>query len=176
MEIAQLIEFTGPFGPDSRAILEEGQAILDGILENKLVIAQEVAEVTNLLLQKNRAYGSSVFNPMGIFVKGVNATLAVDVRIEDKLARIKQATDFSEDTELDLIGYLILKRLVARRAKEKRDLERQPELPGYRVGELHPSVMEHRPECPMSHNEPVCTCPTRPLPGLTDVDGYDPER
>jgi hypothetical protein len=34
------------------------------------------------------------------------------IRIDDKLSRIARGQDAGEDTELDLIGYLILKRVL----------------------------------------------------------------
>lgn len=78
---------------------------------------QRIAEiglcVVGLLLRKNVAYGSSVFEPMGIFAKGA-ALDQIHVRIDDKLARIARGHAIDgEDTTLDLAGYLILE-LVAR--------------------------------------------------------------
>lgn len=66
-------------------------------------------EVTNLLLEKNAAYGDSALNPVGIFSKG-NAVESLCARIDDKLMRIKNKgiNDLTEDTVTDLIGYLIL--------------------------------------------------------------------
>ena len=66
-------------------------------------------EVIDLLVEKNKAYGSSALEPLGIFAQGT----AVDnlcARIDDKLARIKNRglNDNTEDTLKDLIGYLIL--------------------------------------------------------------------
>lgn len=66
-------------------------------------------EVTNLLLEKNAAYGDSALNPVGIFSKG-DAVQSLCARIDDKLMRIKNKgiNDLTEDTVTDLIGYLIL--------------------------------------------------------------------
>jgi len=48
--------------------------------------------------------------PLGIFHKGTTIE-AINARIDDKLARIKnQSTD--EDAELDLLGYLLWKRVL----------------------------------------------------------------
>jgi len=71
-------------------------------------------EVSGLLLEKNRLYGDSLADPVNIFHKG--STLdGINARIDDKLARIRSAqTDDAEDAELDLIGYLIMKRAVKR--------------------------------------------------------------
>ena len=77
-------------------------------------IVGELSDLTDLLLAKNKAYGNSVANPMRIFSK-VDATEQINVRIDDKLSRIARGSEFgTEDTELDLIGYLILKRAIRR--------------------------------------------------------------
>ncbi len=68
-----------------------------------------VKNVTDLLKEKNKAYGDSALNPAGIFSK-LNATEALCARIDDKIMRIKNKgiNDKTEDTVDDLIGYLLL--------------------------------------------------------------------
>ena len=75
--------------------------------EEKLDI--EVKIITDLLKEKNKAYGNTALNPTNIFSK-LNATEAICARIDDKLARIgnKGINDETEDTVDDLIGYLLL--------------------------------------------------------------------
>lgn len=89
--------------------------------EIQKIIEEECDKVKSLLLKKNADYGSSFARPILIFSK-MNAEEQVDVRIDDKLRRIKNLRDnqpnIHEDTELDLIGYLILKR-VLRRLKDE---------------------------------------------------------
>ena len=65
--------------------------------------------ITDLLKEKNKAYGNTALNPTNIFSK-LNATEAICARIDDKLARInnKGINDLTEDTIDDLIGYLLL--------------------------------------------------------------------
>lgn len=65
--------------------------------------------VTDLLKEKNKAYGDSALNPAGIFSK-LDATEALCARIDDKIMRIKNKgiNDETEDTVNDLIGYLLL--------------------------------------------------------------------
>jgi hypothetical protein len=71
--------------------------------------------VKALLLQKNADYGSSFAQPIGIFAKGLTADQQIGVRIDDKLQRILTGrNEISEDTEQDLIGYLVLKRVLRR--------------------------------------------------------------
>ena len=78
-------------------------------METRDLIVEVSTEVTNLLLEKNAAYGDSALNPVGIFSKG-DAVESLCARIDDKLMRIKSKgiTDATEDTVHDLIGYLIL--------------------------------------------------------------------
>ena len=69
-------------------------------------------EVINLLLTKNKAYGDTANDPPQIFSK-LSAKEGILARIDDKLSRIKTVglNDQTEDTLLDLIGYLILYRV-----------------------------------------------------------------
>ena len=68
-----------------------------------------VKQITDLLKQKNKAYGNTALNPTNVFSK-LNATEAICARIDDKLARISNRgiNDETEDTVDDLIGYLLL--------------------------------------------------------------------
>lgn len=70
---------------------------------------QITTKITNLLKEKNEAYGDTALNPTNIFSK-LGSTEAICARIDDKLARIsnKGITDETEDTVDDLIGYLLL--------------------------------------------------------------------
>ena len=69
----------------------------------------EVKTITDLLKEKNKAYGNTALSPTNIFSK-LNATEAICARIDDKLARISNRgiNDETEDTVDDLIGYLLL--------------------------------------------------------------------
>lgn len=62
-----------------------------------------------MLVSKNRAYGDSALNPVNIFSSG-NAVDSLCARLDDKLMRIKNRgiNDETEDTVVDIIGYLIL--------------------------------------------------------------------
>jgi hypothetical protein len=65
--------------------------------------------VRELLLEKNDAYGDSALSPLNVF-SSANAEYGIRQRIDDKLKRIQNAglNDETEDTLLDLAGYLIL--------------------------------------------------------------------
>jgi hypothetical protein len=61
-----------------------------------------------LLLRKNKAYGNSALDPLRIFSQA-SADEQLKVRIDDKISRIKnQVGHDDEDAIADLIGYLIL--------------------------------------------------------------------
>jgi len=75
---------------------------------------QQITDVCNkikaLLLLKNKAYGDSALDPIRIFSKN-DSLDGLLVRIDDKLSRIKNvgvASNATEDTLMDLIGYLVL--------------------------------------------------------------------
>lgn len=69
-------------------------------------------EVKDILLEKNRAYGNSASDPVRIFSKA-DPLEQINVRIDDKLSRLMRGHEYAgDDTELDLIGYLILKRAI----------------------------------------------------------------
>lgn len=73
-------------------------------------------QIARLLIAKNKAYGDSALNPIRVFSKS-DRIEQLNVRIDDKISRIQRGTDFEdEDTERDLIGYLILK-LIAKESE-----------------------------------------------------------
>tara|TARA_R100000734_G_C3286979_1_gene79494 strand:- start:170 stop:454 length:285 start_codon:yes stop_codon:yes gene_type:complete len=80
-------------------------------------------KVETMLLNKNKDYGNSALEPLHIFNKG-NATDSLCSRIDDKLARIKNVgiSDKTEDTLLDLCGYLILLMISIKDKNEKRNI------------------------------------------------------
>jgi len=81
-------------------------------------IAAVCDEVKDLLVQKNRAYGNSALAPLRIFSRA-EPVEQLNVRIDDKLSRIARGSEFAgDDTELDLIGYLILRRVARSLAEE----------------------------------------------------------
>ena len=85
------------------------------------MISDECDAVKRLLIAKNREYGNSALEPVNVF-SNLSAEEQIRVRIDDKLKRINTThgmakTVIHEDTEQDLIGYLVLLR-VARRWKK----------------------------------------------------------
>jgi hypothetical protein len=66
-----------------------------------------LANVRELLVQKNAAYGDSALNPVRIFSKA-DPTEQIRVRIDDKLSRLVRGEAAGEDVLQDLLGYLLL--------------------------------------------------------------------
>ena len=66
------------------------------------------------MLAKNRKYGNSAIEPCRIFSKATPLE-QINVRLDDKLSRLMSGqADEDEDVELDIIGYLMLKRIAKR--------------------------------------------------------------
>lgn len=80
------------------------------LTNTQTAIAEVVEEVKTILLAKNLAYGNSALEPLRIFSKA-STVEQINVRIDDKLSRLTRGGEAGEDVELDLIGYLVLKRV-----------------------------------------------------------------
>lgn len=74
-------------------------------------IVQQVIQLGALLLKKNKAYGDSALSPLDVFITGLAASEKMAVRIDDKLSRISRGLADGEDPEMDLAGYLVLRRI-----------------------------------------------------------------
>ena len=72
-------------------------------------IKAKCKRVEDLLLQKSAKYGDASLEPVNIFSR-CNSVTSIKARIDDKLKRIQTSgpIDDTEDTLLDLTGYLIL--------------------------------------------------------------------
>lgn len=77
------------------------------------MLDQEMEELSSMIKGKNSAYGNSALAPISVF-SSANVHERLCVRIDDKISRVKSSVDVSEDTVLDLIGYLVLLRLARR--------------------------------------------------------------
>ncbi len=78
-------------------------------MSTKDSISKACRQVEDLLQRKNEAYGDAALNPLNVFSQ-LGAEEGIRVRLDDKLKRIQNAglSDATEDTLLDVIGYLIL--------------------------------------------------------------------
>ena len=90
-----------------------GQVVMH-LTDSQRLITEECNDILEMLLDKNRKYGDSALNPSRIF-SAASPLEQINVRIDDKLSRIASAqSDDNEDVDLDLIGYLILRRIARR--------------------------------------------------------------
>ena len=67
--------------------------------------------IEKILLHKNKKYGNSALEPLGIFAKNLTAEDGIKQRLDDKLKRIQMTPigkQFAKNDLYDLIGYLIL--------------------------------------------------------------------
>lgn len=74
--------------------------------ENK--ITKIMADIEEMLIAKNRAYGDSALEPVRVFSK-TDTVEQLYVRIDDKLSRVQRGHEYpGDDTIFDLVGYLVL--------------------------------------------------------------------
>jgi hypothetical protein len=79
-------------------------------------IIKVTAQVSDLLIAKNKSYGDSALHPARIFSKSDTVEQLL-VRIDDKLSRIQNGHDWPGDNDIDdLIGYLVLLKIAKERA------------------------------------------------------------
>jgi hypothetical protein len=101
--------------------------------EFSIQVSNVLIEIKDLLIEKNKKYGNSALEPLGVFSQ-LSAKEGLLVRIDDKLKRIKNGTLDRDDEDVinDLIGYLVLLKIETnsnpkptsdwRDIKEKQDL------------------------------------------------------
>ncbi len=83
------------------------------------MIEDECADMAVFLIDKNEKYGNSVGDPIGVFSKA-DWKERMHVRMDDKINRLLRGDgNMTEDSEKDLLGYLILKRAIQRVHDEK---------------------------------------------------------
>lgn len=63
--------------------------------------------ITDLLLQKNKQYGNAVLKPIRCFSKEISIKEVIKSRLDEKFARLINASEDNEDAYIDIIGYLI---------------------------------------------------------------------
>jgi len=102
-------------------------------MEFSIQVSNVLIEIKDLLIEKNKKYGNSALEPLGVFSQ-LSAKEGLLVRIDDKLKRIKNGTLDHDDEDVinDLIGYLVLLKIKTnsnpkptsdwRDIKEKQDL------------------------------------------------------
>jgi hypothetical protein len=100
-------------------------------------IVIECRAIKMMLLEKNRKYGDSALEPLGVFAPNLTPAQSIRVRIDDKLKRMRNQGGEDEDVVLDLIGYLILLRIAER---EEKLLVADPTPPAEAVEEARKAV------------------------------------
>lgn len=83
-----------------------------------LAVQAVLAEIKDMLLERNRAYGNSALNPLRVFSRATRDE-QLRVRIDDKLSRLARGGGANtEDTVNDLIGYLVLLKIAQKENPE----------------------------------------------------------
>lgn len=79
-------------------------------------VSKVLDEIKDLLISKNQKYGNSALEPIGVFSQ-LSPEQALFVRIDDKLKRIKNGSLQKDDEDVvnDLIGYLVLLKILTRK-------------------------------------------------------------
>jgi hypothetical protein len=79
-------------------------------------VSSVLSEIRDMLISKNEKYGNSALEPLGVFSQ-LSAKEGLLVRIDDKLKRIKNGSLEKDDEDVinDLIGYLVLLKILTRK-------------------------------------------------------------
>lgn len=79
-------------------------------------VSEVLIEIKDLLVSKNQKYGNSALEPLGVFSQ-LSPEEGLFVRIDDKLKRIKNGSLKKDDEDVinDLIGYLVLLKILTRK-------------------------------------------------------------
>jgi hypothetical protein len=93
---------------------------IDNVDDTESRAREVLLRVADLIKDKNKKYGDSALSPLRIFSR-LDATNSIKVRIDDKLTRIANSglNDDTEDTLMDLIGYMALLVVAVEKTKSK---------------------------------------------------------
>jgi len=80
-------------------------------------IKTECDALCAMLIEKNNAYGNSALNPVRCFSKA-DTIEQINVRLDDELSRLMRGHPAGEDTELVIAGYIILRRVAIKLARQ----------------------------------------------------------
>ena len=91
-------------------------------------VYQVLSEITEMLIAKNQKYGNSAIEPIGIF-SDLDPEEGLKVRIDDKLKRIKNCSLDNDDEDVinDLIGYLVLLKILHKKDQSNEALKKGAE-------------------------------------------------
>lgn len=87
----------------------------------EMAVVHEAMKLATTIIRKNRDYGSSINTPPPL-TPHLDAGIAMDVRLSDKLMRLIQLSkrppevvhESIEDTKMDIVGYILLQRAFER--------------------------------------------------------------
>lgn len=68
---------------------------------------QITTSLCELLTEKNKRYGNAALKPLGVFNKN-NASAGIQIRLDDKLMRVKNSKELRKNDVADIMGYLVL--------------------------------------------------------------------
>ena len=98
------------FGNSKEFDLWNNPRVVEG--STRLKIIQVCNDLKEMLLAKNKAYGDSATDPLRMFGKSTPLE-GLCTRIDDKLNRIYKGSEYpGDDTVNDLIGYLVLYKII----------------------------------------------------------------
>ena len=91
-------------------------------------VSQVLNEITEMLISKNIKYGNSAIEPLEIF-SDLSPEEGLKVRIDDKLKRIKNGSLDKDDEDVinDLIGYLVLLKILHKKDQPNEALKKGAE-------------------------------------------------
>ena len=91
-------------------------------------VYQVLSEITEMLIAKNQKYGNSAIEPLGIF-SDLSPEEGLKVRIDDKLKRIKNGSLDKDDEDVinDVIGYLVLLKILHKKDQSNEALKKGAE-------------------------------------------------
>ena len=64
--------------------------------------------MAKLVTEKNKLYGDSALEPVRLFAHDIRPGDAIRIRLDDKLARIRNSGELRKNDVADLMGYLCL--------------------------------------------------------------------
>jgi hypothetical protein len=92
-------------------------------LKTSPAIGRAIDSFREFLLDKNQAYGNSIYEPVRVFTSASIDSLIL-VRLNDKATRLLKGESGGEDSFDDLLGYLILRKALPLYLESKETLER----------------------------------------------------
>ena len=76
-------------------------------MERSDEIRQCFDSLRDVVLEKNKRYGDSAFNPPNVFSK-LDAQSSIKIRLDDKISRIKNSNEVRKNDLSDVVGYCVL--------------------------------------------------------------------